>query len=137
MRRVQRAMTTGENAPFREIWRLLLFAATIGYQQQKRVPLKNVEAGKSMPQDYFTNNPVWPGIQYLMALATEGDASMLGGSDNDDDKRLQIFEEYANAGLATLQDVLENSSYSLDALIAFVATSTATPEENTLGNVTI
>ena len=146
MRRVQRAidkenlvkaLTTGENAPFKEIWRLLLFAASIGYHEKRRIPLKDVDAGKSMPQSYFSNNPAWPGFQYLLALVAVDEAGVLAGTDENDDRRLNVFEEYANGGLAILQEALESSSCSLDALISFVAKSFANHEEGVLETIRI
>ncbi len=146
MRRVQRAsdkedlvktLTTGENAPFREIWRLLLFAAALGFHEGKRIPLGGVDAGKAMPQTYFSNNPAWPGLQYLLALVTVDDANVLAGSEEEDDRRLTIFEEYANGGLELMQGSLESSSYSLEALIGFVAKCIAVHDTSGLETVTI
>ncbi len=146
MRRVQRAgdkenfvkaLTTGENAPFKEIWRLLLFASAIGYRAQRRVVLQDVDAGKAMPQSYFSNNPAWPGFQYLMALVDLDDAGILAGSDENDDVRLRVFEEYANGGLEMLQEAVESSSCALDALVGFVAKNTASIEEAQMETILI
>lgn len=135
MRRIQRAvdkedvvkaMTTGDAPLFKEIWRLLLFAAAVGYHCDKREKLGNVESGKAFPSTYFSN-PAWPGFQYLLALVCTGEPQSLAGTDESDDLRLTIFEEYANGGLAVLRDELEQRSYSLDALLQFISAIEVAP----------
>ena len=146
MRRVQRSkdkeelvkgLTSGETPLFREIWRLLLFAAALGYKTGRREPLGEVDAGRAMPQSYFTNNPAWPGFQHLLALVCSEDAQILGGGDENDDLRLTVFEEYANGGLSILQEVMEQSSYSLDALIHLVAQHTTEKPVPSLAKIEI
>ena len=135
MRRIQRAvdkedvikaMTTGETPLFKEIWRLVLFAASVGYHFERREKLGNVESGKAFPSTYFSN-PAWPGYQYLMALVCTGEPHILAGTEDSDDQRLTIFEEYANGGLAILREELEQRSYSLDALLQFISSIESAP----------
>lgn len=147
MRRIQRAadkeplvqtLTTGENPPFKEIWRLLLFAAAVGQSRGRREPLKNVESGKAIPANILSSNSnVWPGFQYLMALVEKDDAAVLGGGDALDDDRLRLFEEYANGGLSIIQEELEKGSYLLDAFLQFMPINPASGPGNELDRVVI
>ncbi len=146
MRRVQRSinketlvksLTTGENPVFKEIWRLLMFAAALGYKQKRRIPLGATDTGKAFPQQYFSNSPVWPGFQYLLALSEIEDASILSGGDEADDQRITIFEEYANGGLELIEEELESSGYSLDSMINLIAQSTAEATTQGLTDITI
>jgi dnd system-associated protein 4 len=130
MRRIQRAidkedvvrgLTGGEAPVFKEIWRLLLFAATVGYKRGRREPLGQVESGKAMPQSYFSNNPAWPGLLYLLGLVVDGLPDILVGTEAKDDARLNIFEEFANGGLAILREELEHQSDTLDTLLQFIS----------------
>lgn len=147
MRRIQRAtdkeslvqtLTSGENPPFKEIWRLLLFAAAVGQSRGRREPLKNVESGKAIPANILSSNSnVWPGLQYLMALVDKDDASVLGGGDTLDDERLRLFEEFANGGLSIIQEELEKGSYLLDAFLQFMPINPTSDQGNELDRVVI
>jgi dnd system-associated protein 4 len=135
MRRIQRAvdkedvikaLTTGDAPLFKEIWRLLFFAAAVGYHYNRRETLGNVDSGKAFPATYFSH-PAWPGYEYLLALVCTGEPQSLSGNDENDDRRLTIFEEYTNGGLAVLREELEQRSYSLDALLQFVSAIEVAP----------
>lgn len=105
---------------FREIWRLLLFAAQVGIKNSCRVPLQGVEAGKGIDQSTFGNSSSWPGILYLMSLAEEGGSEVLSGSSEADDKRIILFQEYANGGLGLLRDFFKERAIDLDGVLAFI-----------------
>jgi len=114
-----------------------MFAAAVGFKNQRRVPLGATDTGKAFPQNYFSNSPVWPGFQYLLALVEVNSATILSGGDETDDQRITLFEEYANGGLELLQEELESNGYSLDAMISLIAKSTAEPVEQSLNDITI
>ncbi|HNW34807.1 MAG TPA: DNA phosphorothioation-associated protein 4, partial [Candidatus Ozemobacteraceae bacterium] len=80
---------------FKEIWKLLLFSANIGYANQRREKLKSIETGKGIDQSTFGNSPSWPGILYLINLVETGTSDSLSGSANAEDERLLVFQEYA------------------------------------------
>jgi len=146
MRRIQRAsdkehlvqtLTTGENPPFKEIWRLILFAASVGYHRSRREPLKAVDSGKAIPAAIFANSQAWPGFHYLLALAIENDPIVLSGSEEIEERRLTIFEEYANGGLAIIQEELEKGSYLLDPFLQFMPLQQNEPVEDELDKISI
>ncbi len=145
MRRIQRAvdkedvvkaMTTGDAPLFKEIWRLMLFATSVGYHFDRREKLGNIESGKAFPSTYISN-PAWPGYQYLMALVCTGEPHILAGTEECDDQRLTIFEEYANGGLTILREELEQRSYSLDALLQFISSIEVAPTDVKLNELEI
>lgn len=146
MRRIQRSadkeslvqtLTTGENPPFKEIWRLLIFAAAVGQSRGRREPLKTVDSGKAIPATIFSNSTAWPGFHYLMALVEKDDSEVLGGGDDREDARLVIFEEYANGGLSIIQEELEKGSYLLDAFLQFMPLNQSPPKGDELSKVVI
>lgn len=128
MRRIQRdacheefvkSMTTGDAPLFREIWRLLLFAAALGIKDGKRLPLGKVESGKAMPETYFST-PGWRGFLYLIGVADSGDSYCLRSSTEALDSLVTAFEEYANQGLHILRNRLQPSSSPLDEVVSMM-----------------
>lgn len=128
MRRIQRDacheefvknMTTGDAPLFREIWRLLLFAAALGIKDGNRLPLEKVESGKAMPETYFSA-PGWRGFLYLIGVADSGDSHCLRNSTEIQDSLVTAFEEYANQGLHILRNRLQLSSSPLDEVVSMM-----------------
>ena len=131
MKRIQRAtdkeeiiksLMSDQVGVFKEIWKLLLFAAQIGMRNNDRKPLKATDAGKGIDQSTFGNCPAWPGVLYLMSLAETQNSNILSGSSEAEDERISIFQEYANGGLAILQDFFTGRPLDLDGLLAFIET---------------
>jgi dnd system-associated protein 4 len=134
---IVRQLTTGENAVFKEIWRLLMFAAAVGFKYKRSLDLKSSDSGKAIPQAYFANCPAWPGFLHLMALVAEESPEVLSGDEASDDLRVSIFEKYANGGLEILEKALEKRSYSLDALLEFISIEERPEVEDNLDKVEI
>lgn len=105
---------------FREIWRLLLFAAQIGVQQRRREVLKATDPGKGIDQSTFGNAGSWPGILFLIGIAEAGESGILAGTAEGDDQRIQLFQEYANGGLSVLRDFFKDRAVDLDGILAFI-----------------
>jgi len=131
MKRIQRAndkeeiiksLMSDQVGVFREIWKLLLFAAQIGMRNDNRLPLKGVDTGKGVDQSTFGNCPAWPGVLYLMTLAETQKSDCLSGSEKAEDDRVSVFQEYANGGLEILRDFFAGRPLDLDGLLAFIET---------------
>jgi len=131
MKRIQRAgdkeeiiksLMSDQVGVFKEIWKLLLFAAQIGARNNTRSLLTTTDAGKGIDQSTFGSCPSWPGVLYLMTLVETQDSSCLSGSSDAEDKRISVFQEYANGGLAILQDFFAGRPVDLDGLLAFIET---------------
>jgi dnd system-associated protein 4 len=133
IKRIQRAsdkesiielLTSDSVGAFREIWRLLFFAAMVGYKNGRREPLASTQTGEGIRQDSFANNPVWLGTVYLLGLVETGSTDALRSTEDSEDERIKIFEEYANGGLAILKEEFETSNGNLDALLSFIQSQT-------------
>lgn len=132
MRRIQRdasheefikSMISAENPIFRDIWRILLFAAAYGVKKGQRLPLEKVESNKSFP-DSYCNTPGWRGFLYLLGFADSESSEHLKNDEEQQNKLLTAFEEYANFGLFELKDRLENSSDKLGEFASILQEST-------------
>lgn len=131
MKRIQRAtdkeeiiksLMAEQVGVFKEIWKLLLFAAQIGMRNNKREPLQSVDSGKGIDQSTFGNCPAWPGVLYLMSLSETESTNCMSGSPEAEDVRISIFQEYANGGLSVLQEFFTGRPLDLDGLVAFIET---------------
>lgn len=105
---------------FKEIWRLLLFSAHVGINSNRREPLKSIDTGKGIDQSTFGNCPSWPGVCYLIALVEKGSSEIIGGSESSEEERLNVFQEYANGGLAILEEFFGTKSTDLNSLLTFI-----------------
>ena len=88
-KRIIETLTADGTAAFREIWRLLLFAAALGFKNGRRDPLVNVDSGDAIRQELFGNNPAWPGILYLIGLVETGGIDMLMATEESEDQRIK------------------------------------------------
>lgn len=133
MKRIQRAsdkdaiielLTSDSVGAFREIWRLLFFAAMVGFKNGKREPLASTQTGEGIRQDSFANNAVWLGTVYLIGLVETGGTDVLRATEDAEDERIKIFEEYANGGLEILKETFAASNGNLDTLLTFIQSQT-------------
>jgi dnd system-associated protein 4 len=119
MRRIQRdskheglvkALTSGDAPVFREIWRLMTFAALLGYRLNLRSPVTNSDSGKAIPITYFDGNPAFRGLLFLLGIVETNETKCMHATDEAEEVLASIFEEYANGGLRYLvEEIGENS----------------------------
>lgn len=95
------------NAPFYNYVDIIVFAAVLGARCNKRVPLLDFSKAEPapIPREQFVNNG-YDMIISLLAVCETKQPSILAYSQNSNDERQTIFEEYANGGLEILQDEL-------------------------------
>ena len=100
---VKALVTSNEKtAPFQTYVEVMIFAAALGAKHKKRVPLQEIAKDLSpLRQDYFSNS--FTLVINLFAITQTKDINILGEDGIADDKRIHIFEEYANGGLEILQ----------------------------------
>jgi dnd system-associated protein 4 len=115
-----RAVVSDQVGVFKEIWKLLLFAAQVGFANDRREPLKSIDSGKGIDQSSFGNCSSWPGVIYLIALAETEKSESLSGGQEAEDSRINVFQEYANGGLSVMQDFFKEGPLDLDGLLAFI-----------------
>ena len=132
MRRIQRdkqheefikTLISGERPVFKEIWRVLLFAAAYGVKEGQRAPLQEVDSGKAFPENYFST-PGWKGFLYLIGFCDSDNGDHLRNDEEQQDKLVTAFEEYANYGLKKMSEVFTSSSDPLADIIEFVLNNT-------------
>lgn len=134
MRRIHRGLdredlvkllTSGDGAPFKEIWRLLLFSATLGFKKGLRIPLADSDAGRAVPDAYFANCQSWPGIVFLFGLVETDVTDILLASETSEELLITIFEEYANGGLSLLQDRIGKTSATIENIVSLIIEESA------------
>lgn len=108
--RLVQSLTSGDLAVFREIWRLLTFAALLGYRLKSKVPIGESDPGKAIQINYFENNPSFRGLLYLIGIIETDDTKCLQSGEEADELLLSLFEEYANGGLKYLSEVVGEGS---------------------------
>jgi dnd system-associated protein 4 len=125
MRRIQRdiqheelikELTTGDSPVFSEIWRVLLFAAAYGVMRGQRTPLEKTESNKAMPPSYFTT-PGWKGFLYLIGFAESECSDHLKNDEEQQNRLITAFEEYANFGLAEISRKILSPASALEPII--------------------
>lgn len=134
-RRIQRAedkkhlvKTLTENQrPFATMANALMFAAGLGFLEGRRIPLgKTAEA---IPWEVFMNIGAETFIDMLAGVVAD-ETDIL--SDERENDRLIIFEEYANGGLQIIQDRLAaDNRPPLQILIDMVLERESTTEPRT------
>lgn len=115
---------------FREIWRVMLFAASLGYFMGRKEPLGKVDAGKGIDQATFSNHPAWPGISYLFSMVETDSTRGLASSEDDEDLRISIFEEYANGGLQILVEEADGKDLDFKMVLEIIDRIRSSPIAN-------
>jgi dnd system-associated protein 4 len=128
MRRIQRdashedfikSLVSGDNALFKDIWRVLLFAAAYGVKHGQRKPLVKVQSNKAMPENYFST-PGWRGFLYLLGFAETESSDHLKNDEDQQNILISTFEEYANYGLSNLSEQVTSSQDPLGDIIQVI-----------------
>ncbi len=105
--------------PFRLQVDALAFAAVLGANRNRKVPL-NETIKDPIRQEVFTRQG-YDILFNLLAIYYSNDPKILADTDEMDDKRATIFEEYANGGLEILQEELKGSVDYLDEILLMIA----------------
>jgi dnd system-associated protein 4 len=93
------------DTPFTVMYDLLVFAASLGFKLEKRVPFS--KSGEPIDFATMKSNAYFEQLLSTIAVLTfEGDHTCL--SDDRLAERIRLFEEYANGGLIELSERLKN-----------------------------
>ncbi len=113
--------TTG---PFQTYADVVVFAAALGVQGKKRVTLGTISQKEPAPigLEIFVSRG-YDLVLKLIAIAETKDTKIISPSDSAaQEKRIRIFEEYANGGLEILRDELRGAvDYSEQLLLLLSA----------------
>lgn len=116
-------LTSSDFGVFKEIWRLLIFSASLGFSCGKRESLEAIDQGKGIDQATFGNCPTWPGLLYLLAINETQTEEVMRATEEAEDVRIRIFEEYANAGLSILREHFSKSDFDVTNLMELIVQS--------------
>ncbi|MBD2387763.1 DNA phosphorothioation-associated protein 4 [Cylindrospermum sp. FACHB-282] len=113
--------TTG---PFQTYVEVMVFAAALGVKYKKRVPTGETtkKEPSPIPQENFASLG-YDKIINLLGITETHDIEILASREEEyEDKRTQIFEEYANGGLEILQNELRGVlDYTAQILVILIA----------------
>jgi dnd system-associated protein 4 len=103
------------NGPFQTYADVIAFAAILGFHQGKRLPLTeiSIKDPDRVPQDQFKNRQIID----LIALNETHDPKILLDNETCDQQRIEIFQEYANAGFEFLNQKFIGSVDYLDQIL--------------------
>lgn len=112
---IQQLRKDGDSqGPFDEYYDALVFAATLAASRNQSTPLGKTSKDRPAPirMEVFARQDLDTVIN-ILAVYKSDDPNVLANTDEMEDRRATIFEEYANAGLEILQNELAGSpSYS-------------------------
>ena len=83
----------------------LTFAAAYGYSKNLRIPL-TADTAEPIRSEVFERRG-YDTLMYLLGVAALGSLEVLSDRDEWVERRVSVFEEYANGGLALLADELK------------------------------
>jgi len=101
----------GKTGPFQTYADVMVFAAALGVKRKKRPPLKVISKREPGPigLEIFVSRGYEVVIK-LIAIAEIKDTKILSSIDKEsEEKRIYIFEEYANGGLDILRNELRGA----------------------------
>lgn len=112
---LQQLKTDGDmEGPFQEYYDALVFAAALGAAKGQSKPLGKIAKDRPAPirMEIFERNSLDTVIN-ILAVYQSKDPNVLANTDEMEDRRATIFEEFANAGMEILQHELAGApSYS-------------------------
>jgi dnd system-associated protein 4 len=109
----------GTTGPFQTYADVIAFAAALGAKRKKRIPLSVISTKEPAPigLEIFISRGYDLTIK-LLAIAETGDPKIISNYDPaNEEKRLHIFEEYANGGLEILREELRGAVDYTDRLL--------------------
>ena len=103
--------TKGTTGSFQTYADIVIFAASFGIKQQKKVPLKTISQSEPAPislEVFISRGYDW--IIKLIAFTDTQDINILSAYDPEVEvERIKILEEYANGGLEQIREELRGA----------------------------
>lgn len=103
---ISRLLRSTGDGPFEFLRDVIIFAAAVGWYQQRRISFK--DRGEGIRWDAFSTRYGFLALVDMLALIESDDITIL--SESRIVERIEIFEEYANGGLEVLEYVLQKNS---------------------------
>ncbi|MFZ3171658.1 MAG: DNA phosphorothioation-associated protein 4 [Carboxydocellales bacterium] len=115
---IYQQLVRGEDAPFMLLKDVFLMAACIGYKYARREPI--APGGEQIPWSVF-NDDADHAIVNAIALAETSELHVLLSTEDQMERKFNILEEYANGGIAILEQKVMNAPGNLlDNLIGLI-----------------
>lgn len=117
------------NSPFQTYADIVTFAAALGAKRQRRVPLGETSRKEPdpIPQEQFFNRG-YETLFNLLAIVSTQDPKVLAAQSAYEDLRIQVFEEYANAGFEVLQAELVGAVDYTEQMLLLLSREQSPPE---------
>lgn len=107
----------GKNTIFDSMKDVFMFAASLGYKYNKRIPVKK-RGGEPIALRHFSDDD--RKMIDLLALSVTNDISILFSEDEFVDKKYEIIEELANGGIGIMVDAFCKPVIDIDGYFKFV-----------------
>ncbi|MGB5959206.1 MAG: DNA phosphorothioation-associated protein 4 [Coleofasciculaceae cyanobacterium] len=112
----------GSTGPFPTYADVMVFAATLGMKRKKRVALGEISREPSPISFEVFISRNYDLVFKLLAIAHTKDSKILSTIEpSAEEKRIEIFEEYANGGLEILRDELRGIVDYSEQLLLFLS----------------
>lgn len=106
--------------PFQSYIDVLVFAAALGAKRNHREPLGEFSRKEPDPIPYDVYKKYDKVINLLAVVATKN-PRVLADSEEAQESRIKIFEEYANAGLEIIDNEIKGSVDHLERILLFLS----------------
>jgi dnd system-associated protein 4 len=99
---------------------VLCFAALLGFSEGRRLPLDRSQGTEDISYQQFEADPAAEDLLWTLAVAESQDVEIL--REGEEGRCAEIFEEYANGGLALIKDYFlrNGGEYPDKALLALL-----------------
>jgi dnd system-associated protein 4 len=115
--------SSGTSGLFQTYADVMIFAASLGAQQGKRVPLESIAKEPSPISLEIFISRGYDALIKLLALVETQDRSSISAYQLDaEELRVQILEEYANGGLEKLQEELRGARDYAERILLILGT---------------
>lgn len=106
--------------PFQTYAEVLVFAAALGAKRDRREPFTEFSKKDPDPIPYEVFRKYDKVVKLLAVVATKN-PRVLADSEEAEESRIKIFEEYANAGLEIIDNELKGSVDHLERILLFLS----------------
>lgn len=122
------SMLKTAKGPFELKAQVLGFAAAYGAKYGERLPIAKASSGEAIRHSVFVGEKL-DALINLLAITHTGDPKVLSRSDEMEEQRALIFEEFANCGLALLEAKLKGEVKYTPSLLLLMKETQGTENE--------
>ncbi len=115
-----RAEADDTTKPFQTYADVLVFAAALGAKRDRREPFSEFSKKDPDPIPYEVFRKYDKVVKLLAVVATKN-PRVLADSEESEESRIKIFEEYANAGLEIIDNEIKGSVDHLERILLFLS----------------